>query len=130
LRLALHPVILALKSSIFRYEGYIWAALLICFWLPSFAQVASEPIADSAHLSEYSKKTPNKRLDLNLADRAQLESLSGLGVKKVALILSEREQHGPFKSLEDLSKRVKGIGLKNLKRMREAGLYVVTVASE
>lgn len=109
---------------------FLLAALFMCFWLPSFAQVSSEPIADTAHPSEYSKKASNKRLDLNSADRAQLESLSGLGVKKVALILSEREQHGPFKSLEDLSKRVKGIGLKNLKRMREAGLYVDTVASE
>ena len=49
-------------------------------------------------------------VDVNSADAEQLsESLQGVGPQKAAAIVAHREQHGPFRSLDDLTK-VKGIG--------------------
>lgn len=49
-------------------------------------------------------------VDINSADAEQLsESLQGVGPAKAAAIVAYREQHGPFRSLDDLTK-VKGIG--------------------
>lgn len=49
-------------------------------------------------------------VDINSADAEQLsESLQGVGPSKAAAIIAYREQHGPFRSLDDLAK-VKGIG--------------------
>lgn len=46
---------------------------------------------------------------LNQADVQQLQQLKGIGEKKAREIIQYREQHGPFKRVEDL-KQVKGIG--------------------
>ena len=49
-------------------------------------------------------------VDINSADAEQLsESLQGVGPQKAAAIVAYREQYGPFRSLDDLTK-VKGIG--------------------
>lgn len=49
-------------------------------------------------------------VDINSADAEQLsEALLGVGPQKAAAIVAYREQHGPFRSLDDLTK-VKGIG--------------------
>lgn len=49
-------------------------------------------------------------VDINTADAEQLsESLQGVGPAKAAAIVAYREQHGPFKSPQDLT-NVKGIG--------------------
>jgi competence protein ComEA len=61
-------------------------------------------------------------LDANTATAAQLETLNGVGPRTAQLIVQERERAGPYESLEDLSDRVRGIGLKRLARLRDAGL--------
>lgn len=48
-------------------------------------------------------------LDLNAAAQQQLEELPGIGPSKAKAIIAYREQHGAFKSVEDLL-NVKGIG--------------------
>lgn len=49
-------------------------------------------------------------VDINTADAEQLsESLQGVGPAKAAAIVAYREQHGPFRTPEDLT-NVKGIG--------------------
>lgn len=49
-------------------------------------------------------------IDINTASAEQLsESLNGVGPQKAAAIVAYREQNGPFRSLDDLTK-VKGIG--------------------
>lgn len=58
-------------------------------------------------------------VNVNRADVRQLASaLSGVGEKKAEAIVAYREQHGPFRTLEDLA-RVKGIGHKLVERNRE-----------
>lgn len=49
-------------------------------------------------------------VDVNTASAEQLsEALNGIGPSKAAAIVAHREQHGPFRSHQDLA-RVKGIG--------------------
>lgn len=49
-------------------------------------------------------------VDINTASAEQLsESLQGVGPSKAGAIVAYREQNGPFRSLDDLTK-VKGIG--------------------
>jgi competence protein ComEA len=55
-------------------------------------------------------------LDLNQATQAQLETLPGIGPAKAQAIITYREQHNGFQSIEQLLK-VKGIGPKMLARL-------------
>ncbi len=57
-------------------------------------------------------------VNVNTADKAQLESLKGIGPVKAQAIIDYRAQHGPFRSLEDLDK-VPGIGKGTLDKIRD-----------
>lgn len=57
-------------------------------------------------------------LDLNKATAAELEKLPGIGPVLAARIVSWREAHGPFQSVEDLL-AVPGIGPKVLEGLRD-----------
>lgn len=49
-------------------------------------------------------------IDVNTATAEQLaDSLQGVGPQKAEAIIAYREQHGPFRNVQDLTK-VKGIG--------------------
>lgn len=65
-------------------------------------------------------------VNLNTADRAQLESLPGLGPAKVELILTERNK-ALFTSPADLSNRVKGLSKKSVEKLQAAGLIVAPI---
>lgn len=56
-------------------------------------------------------------LNINTATSAQLETLSGIGAAKAQTIVAYRDAHGPFKTVNDLT-RVKGIGAKTLEKLR------------
>ncbi|WP_350281989.1 helix-hairpin-helix domain-containing protein [Nitrosomonas sp.] len=55
-------------------------------------------------------------VDINTASQADLESVKGLGPIKAKAIIEYRNQHGMFKSVEELA-NVKGIGAGILKRL-------------
>ena len=55
-------------------------------------------------------------IDLNRASAGQLTRLPGIGPKIARRIVDDRNQRGPFKSVDDLS-RVRGIGKKTLERL-------------
>lgn len=58
-------------------------------------------------------------VDINSANAEQLsESLQGVGPQKAAAIVAYREQHGPFRSLDDLTK-VKGVGPNLLEKNKD-----------
>lgn len=57
-------------------------------------------------------------VNVNTADKAQLESLKGIGPVKAQAIIDYRAQHGPFRSLEDLDK-VPGIGKATLEKIKD-----------
>ena len=60
-----------------------------------------------------------EQVDINTADAATLEKvLVGVGPSKAEAIVQYREEHGPFKSADELA-NVKGIGLKTVERNRD-----------
>ncbi len=57
-------------------------------------------------------------VNLNTANAAQLDALPGVGPSTAAAIVSDREEHGPFRSVNDLG-RVRGIGAAKLDQLRK-----------
>jgi competence protein ComEA len=82
----------------------------------------SPAIAKSAE--ETGERPPASKIDLNRATLEQLETIPGVGPALAQRILDFREEHGPFRRVEDLLK-VKGIGEKSFQKMQS---YVVVEA--
>ena len=57
------------------------------------------------------------KVNINSASLTELQQLSGVGQKKAEAIIQYRQQHGPFKTVNDLQ-NVKGIGPKLLEKNR------------
>ena len=60
-------------------------------------------------------------VDINSADEAGLDAIKGVGPAKAKAIVEERKKNGPFKSLDDVSARVKGIGEKTVAGWKKDG---------
>ena len=56
-------------------------------------------------------------LNINTANEEQLTALKGIGPAKAKAITQYRQEHGPFKTVDDL-KHVSGIGDKTLAALR------------
>jgi len=56
-------------------------------------------------------------LDLNTATKDELVAVSGIGPAKAQAILDYRNQHGGFKSVDEL-KDVKGIGARRFEKLK------------
>ncbi len=65
-----------------------------------------------------SEATGDGKVDINTADEAELETLSGIGPSKAQTIIEFREQNGPFQEVDDL-KNVSGIGEKTFEKIVE-----------
>lgn len=72
---------------------------------------------------------PAQALDVNTASISQLESLRGIGPRTAKMIVQERTRAGAFASMEDLSDRVRGLGERRVRALRQAGLDVHTGSS-
>jgi competence protein ComEA len=94
---------------------------------PSFDYAASDSVftARSAATSRAPDGTPPPpperpaagSIDINTAMSADLDRLPGIGPAIAERIIADREENGPFDSVEDLA-RVKGIGPKKLEKIR------------
>ncbi len=63
-------------------------------------------------------------VNINTADAALLaQAIKGVGIKRAEAIVAYREQHGPFKSIEELT-AVQGVGV----RIVETSRHNLTVA--
>ena len=59
-------------------------------------------------------------VNINTADAASIaKALDGIGPAKAAAIVAWREEHGPFKSVDEVG-QVKGVGAETLERNRSA----------
>ncbi|MES2958761.1 MAG: helix-hairpin-helix domain-containing protein [Pseudomonadota bacterium] len=63
-------------------------------------------------------------VDINSANRAQLEAVCGVGTEVAERILLARQQ-GPFKDWADLMARVPGMGAASAARLSANGMTVV-----
>ena len=61
-------------------------------------------------------------VDVNTADHAALETLSGIGPKRSKSIIEQRTKNGPYKDATDFKARVAGIGDKTLAKLENEGL--------
>ncbi len=57
-------------------------------------------------------------ININTASVEQLTELNGVGEAKAKAIVAYRDEHGAFKSLDQLAE-VKGIGLKTVEKNRD-----------
>ena len=72
----------------------------------------------AAETTTAAKSTTPGVININTASQSQLETLPGIGPVKAAAIVAYRQEHGAFKSVEDLVK-VSGIGKKTLENIRD-----------
>jgi len=78
--------------------GIVWAAV-------GFAQrVDVAEVAAASHAA-----LPDMRIDVNSATEAELTLLPGIGPRLAERIVLDREEHGPFTTLSDMT-RVTWIG--------------------
>ncbi|MDI9819675.1 MULTISPECIES: helix-hairpin-helix domain-containing protein [unclassified Legionella] len=81
--------------------------------------IASLPLQASTHPDNSSTVKPVSKIDLNQATVEILsKSIKGIGKKRAQAIVKYREEHGNFKSLEELS-QVKGLGKQFVKSHQE-----------
>ena len=75
------------------------------------AQPSAVPVATGtpAPESENPAASPSGKINLNTATMEELMTLPGIGEKRAAAIVADREANGPFRVPEDLT-RVDGIG--------------------
>jgi len=57
-------------------------------------------------------------VNINTASAKELQKVDGIGTKTAAKIVAYREEHGAFKSVEELLK-IKGFGKKKLEKAEE-----------
>lgn len=78
-----------------------------------------KPLAAALCLGAALTVSAGDAVDINTADaRVLAEAIDGVGERKAEAIVADREQHGPFRSVDDLA-RVSGIGLRTVEQNRE-----------
>lgn len=68
-------------------------------------------------------------VDVNTANEDALVGIKGIGPARAKAILDERGARGPFRSAEDLSSRVKGMGGHTVERLQQEGLTIGAAGS-
>ncbi len=90
-------------------KAKLFAAGLVCI---SFSVMAASELITNPPVAE---EKPLVKIDLNKADLMSLShSIKGIGEKRAQAIIKYREEHGDFKSIEELA-AVKGVGSKFVK---------------
>jgi competence protein ComEA len=74
-------------------------------FVPSQGQTGSEP-GDESQTSEVATGNP---ININIATQAELESLPHIGPSLAGEIITYRQEHGPFSTIEEIM-NVPGIG--------------------
>jgi len=79
---------------------------------------AAEPGMARLTLPLRGARSPIQKININTAEPWLLQALDGIGPKLAGLIVAYRDEHGPFRLVEDLT-RVPGIGAGTLANIRE-----------
>jgi competence protein ComEA len=99
-------------QAIFAVVLFVMLGLLTAYWL-RVTRWGSVPI----EIDRLSQRQVEYRIDVNSATWVEWGQLEGIGDALARRIVADREQNGPFRSIDDL-RRVKGIGPKTLERIR------------
>lgn len=79
----------------------------------------SEGSMEAVQTSTASSNTGKvKKINLNTANAAELETLEGIGESRAAAIVTYREEHGAFQSIDELLE-VPGIGEGTLEKVQD-----------
>lgn len=81
------------------------------------AYQGEEMVAIATNSNGVETGTSSGKVSLNKATVADLTTISGIGEKRAKDIIAYREEHGKFKSIDELS-NVSGIGAKTLERLQ------------
>ena len=112
-----------------RIRG-IGAATLENFRRAGFCVKASTEASNNPPQASpnYPTATNSNCHNVNTVNAATLQQVNRIGVVKAQAIIDYRNQHGPFRSLDELT-RVRGIGPATLENFRRAGFCVSTSTS-
>ena len=83
------------------------------------AEVADPALSPSGNVPQTSGAVVAGKVNINLASSSELQTLSGVGEATAEKIITYREAHGSFKSIEEL-KNVSGIGDKKFEKLKDA----------
>lgn len=75
-------------------------------------------VADGGSGKDSGSDQGGEKISLNAAEASDLEEISGIGPATAKAILDYREEHGPFKKIEDLTE-VSGIGEKTMEKLKK-----------
>jgi competence protein ComEA len=92
--------------------------VLVTLLLCSTVCVVLSPRAQKTPVTTRRKPVSSGKCNINTATVDQLALLPGIGTRTAQAIIDYREQHGPFKTVSDLTK-VRGIGEKTLEVLRQ-----------
>lgn len=82
------------------------------------SSVNSNASASAGSLEVNARNSSDAKIDLNQADAERLQTISGIGEKKADDIIKYRDEHGRFKTVEDL-KNVAGFGDKTVEKLKD-----------
>ena len=86
-------------------------------YVPSKGDDNTQAVFDNKK-KESSVEVKDSKISINTASASTLMTLNGIGQKKAEAIVSYREQNGPFKKIEDITK-VSGIGNSVFDKIKE-----------
>ncbi|MGG4168762.1 helix-hairpin-helix domain-containing protein [Rossellomorea vietnamensis] len=86
-------------------------------YVPKIGEMETMPQSLPAPVSSGAGSGEDK-LNINTASEAEFETLPGIGPSKAATIIQYREENGPFKSIEEITK-ISGIGDKTFEKLQE-----------
>lgn len=86
-------------------------------YVPTKGEVTT-PIGESSTETSDADSSTGPIINLNTATKEQLTQITGVGDKKADLILQYRQEHGQFKTVDDL-KEVSGFGDKSVANIKD-----------
>lgn len=108
-----------LKRSILAFGS----ALAFCFCVQTAVAENTQPVAGAAATTQ---QTTESKVNINSAGVEELKKIKGIGGVKAEAIVNYRTEHGPFKSVSDLS-QVKGFSAKVVSTLEKKNPGMMTV---
>jgi len=92
-------------------------------YIPAIGEETTAPLpapenSSNEAVSESQASGEGEKVDINTADAALLQTLTGIGEKKAALIIAYREENGSFQTIEEIM-GVSGIGEKTFEGFKD-----------